>query len=293
MKQKMKNISQDAQNRLVGQLFATEAFQVSPSDKPFWYTSGKIGPFYINTHFLYGSRAAAENLLVQIDAWKGNSLALTEMLEREIWRTYQENTVFHQLCDELAAMISRTVDLEQVDYFSGGERRDWFFSIPCAKLLGKKHLAIFKDLSAVEGFGQEMRPVDDLCGAVCVHVADLITEASSYERAWIPAIRKLNGVMPATFVVVDRRQGGMRLLEELGVEGYAMIAVDRELFDRAREQGLIDGAQHQMLLDYLAHPDESMKQFLQQHPAFLQQALQGEEKVRQRAKLCVEKAFYC
>lgn len=291
MSDKAMNV-QDIKTRLVGQLFSTQAFQVSPSEKPFWYTSGKMGPFYINTHFLYGSKAAAENLLIQIDACKGNPVVLTEMLEREVWTTYQENEVFHQLCDDLANQIAQTVDLSQVSYISGGERRDWFFSIPCAKLLGLKHLTIFKDLSAVEGFGTFLQPVTDLQGAVCIHVADLITEASSYERAWIPAIARLNGKLPATFVVVDRRQGGMALLDRMGVAGYAMIAVDRELFDRAKEQELIDEGQYELLLGYLEQPDEAMKQFLAEHPHFLEEALQADEKTRQRAKLCVEKGFY-
>ena len=32
---------------LVSYLFKTNALRVSPADKPFWYTSGKFGPFYI------------------------------------------------------------------------------------------------------------------------------------------------------------------------------------------------------------------------------------------------------
>ena len=61
-------------DKLVEMLYQTEAFKVAPADKPFWYTSGKLGPFYINTHYLYGSGKAAEDLLAKIDATK------TEML---------------------------------------------------------------------------------------------------------------------------------------------------------------------------------------------------------------------
>ena len=43
-------------------LFETKAVRVCPEGAPFWYTSGKLGPFYINTHFLYGSQEAAEAL---------------------------------------------------------------------------------------------------------------------------------------------------------------------------------------------------------------------------------------
>ena len=43
-------------------LFQTNAIQVCPEDRPFWYTSGTLGPYYINTHYLYGSKEEAENL---------------------------------------------------------------------------------------------------------------------------------------------------------------------------------------------------------------------------------------
>ena len=46
-------------SNLVSYLFQTNAFKVCPDNKPFWYTSGKIGPYFINTHFLYGSEKEA------------------------------------------------------------------------------------------------------------------------------------------------------------------------------------------------------------------------------------------
>ena len=36
-------------------LFETNAFRVCEENKPFWYTSGKIGPYFINADYLYGS----------------------------------------------------------------------------------------------------------------------------------------------------------------------------------------------------------------------------------------------
>ena len=44
-------------NPIVSWLFETDAVRVCPEGQPFWYTSGKLGPFYINTQFLYGSEA--------------------------------------------------------------------------------------------------------------------------------------------------------------------------------------------------------------------------------------------
>lgn len=50
------------ENPIVSWLFETDAVRVCPEGQPFWYTSGKLGPFYINTQFLYGSEEAANAL---------------------------------------------------------------------------------------------------------------------------------------------------------------------------------------------------------------------------------------
>ena len=52
---------------LVSLLFETKAFKVAPADNPFWYTSGKLGPCFINVDYLYGSAEDSANLLSKID----------------------------------------------------------------------------------------------------------------------------------------------------------------------------------------------------------------------------------
>ena len=56
---------------LIDYLFKTNAIRVCPKDKPFWYTSGRIGPYYVNTHFLFGSETKANAFLADIDRLKG------------------------------------------------------------------------------------------------------------------------------------------------------------------------------------------------------------------------------
>ena len=48
-------------------LFETNAVKFCEENNPFWYTSGKIGPYFINTHFLYGSEESAVDFLKFID----------------------------------------------------------------------------------------------------------------------------------------------------------------------------------------------------------------------------------
>ncbi len=45
---------------LVEILIQTQALRLAPPGKVFWYTSGTIGPYYIDTHYLCGGRQQAE-----------------------------------------------------------------------------------------------------------------------------------------------------------------------------------------------------------------------------------------
>ena len=54
-------------NQITEDLFKTNAIRVAPADTPFWYTSGKLGPFFINTHFLAKDEATAAGILKLIE----------------------------------------------------------------------------------------------------------------------------------------------------------------------------------------------------------------------------------
>jgi broad specificity phosphatase PhoE/orotate phosphoribosyltransferase len=279
-------------NKLINWLFETKAMRVCPEDKPFWYTSGTIGPYYINTHFLYGSEAKANDLLSVIDSAREDKLACPSRLLERIEENYRTDDIFSGLIDEMTDFLKSTVDLDGIDYISGGERRDWFFSLIIAKLLKKPHIAIYKDLTAVLTENGGTAPADDLKGGRVLHIADLITEASSYERAWIPAVRNISGEMKWSLAVVDRKQGGGELLQELGVRSLSMVAIDDAFFTKALELGLINRGQYEMLLEYAKNPREAMKSFLEKHPEFIENSLASDEKTRERAKLCLEKGIY-
>ena len=45
---------------IISYLFETNAIKFCEENKPFWYTSGKIGPYFINTHFVYGNENDAK-----------------------------------------------------------------------------------------------------------------------------------------------------------------------------------------------------------------------------------------
>jgi orotate phosphoribosyltransferase len=279
-------------NKLVSWLFETRALRVSPHDKPFWYTSGTIGPYYINTHFLYGSEEKANALLKVIDHEKEDILSCPGQVLMKVRDNYASDAIFKGLIDEMCVYISQKLDISEIDCISGGERRDWFFSLIIAEKLKKPHITIYKNLNSVITDGKGTRSEFDLNGKKLLHVADLITEASSYERAWLPAVESRGGKILWSVVVVDRMQGGGELLAGKGVNSLSMIQVDEELFKSAHAMVLIDQGQLDMVLNYLDDPKGSMQRFIKEHPGFLEAALNSDEKTRERARLCIDKGIY-
>ncbi len=279
-------------NKLVNWLFHTGAVRVCPEDRPFWYTSGTIGPYYINTHFLYGSEKKALDLLEVIDATKADQIGCPGKLLPLLEQNYKSDDIYKGLIDAMVEFIRSNIGMDGIDYISGGERRDWFFSLLVAGFLEKPHITIYKNQAAVVTENGETHPAGTLNGARVLHIADLITEASSYERAWIPAIRNIGGQLTHSVVVVDRLQGGAELLERHQVCSFAMVSIGKDFFDAALEMGLIGTGQYTMLLEYTANPRESMKAFLRQHPEFIENALKADDRTRERARLCIEKNIY-
>lgn len=279
---------------LMNWLFETNAFRVCSPAKPFWYTSGTIGPYYINTHFLYGSETKANELLKFIDSEKDCKETLTYKLYQKVKENYENDLIFKGLIDIMVEFINEKVNIEEIKYISGGERRDWFFSIMVADLLGIEHITIYKDQDAYAGNvrDEKLTKIENINGAKVLHIADLITEASSYERAWVPVINKLGGKMEVSVVVVDRMQGGGQVLEGLGVESLAMISIDENLFNSAKEESLINEEQKEMLMDYFKNPKEAMRNFLINNKTFLDEALASDPKTAERARLCIENNIY-
>lgn len=279
-------------SELISWLFKTNAVKVCPENKPFWYTSSKIGPYYINTHFLYGCEEKANSLLKVIDVCKEDKMNCSEIILELSQKNFETDEIYRGLITSMCEYIKVNFDLDKIDYISGGERRDWFFSLIIADMLKMPHITLFKDLKAVlfkEGVSTE---IADIKNANVLHIADIITEASSYIRAWIPAIRALNGNLKYSLVVVDRLQGGAEKLNSAGVESHALMNVDKGLFDGALAEGYITTLQHSMLMDYLEKPTETMREFLLKHPEFMENSLKADEKTAERARICIEQDIY-
>ncbi len=279
---------------IMSYLFETKAVKFCEENKPFWYTSGKIGPYFINTHFVYGSEKDATELLSFIDECLADKKTLPEKVFKKVLKQYEENEIYHNVIDAMKNYIEKNIDVSEIDYISGGERRDWFFSNILAYLLDKPHISIYKDLSSVisDSKFENSETVNNIDNKKVLHVADLVTIASSYIRAWIPAIKNIGGQMCWSCVVVDRMQGGKEKIEAQGVKALSLVNVDNTLFETAYKNGIINENQLTMLKKFFENPDETMKQFLINYPEFLENSLKADEKTAKRAKLLVDGNLY-
>ena len=279
---------------IMSYLFKTNAIRFCEENKPFWYTSGKIGPYFINTHFVYGSEKDATSLLAFIDDSLSNKLTLPGKVFKKVLKQYEENEIYHNVIESMKKYILENINIQDVDYISGGERRDWFFSNILAYLLNKPHISIYKDLYTVVSDSKLENTIvlKDITGKKVLHIADLVTVASSYLRAWIPAIENLGGNLAYSCVVVDRMQGGKQKLEENGIKFLSLVNVDNTLFETANKNGIINNNQLEMLKNYFKNPDETMKKFLTNHPEFIENSLKADEKTAKRAKLLIDGNLY-
>ena len=281
-------------SNLIQYLFDTNAIRFCEENKPFWYTSGKIGPYFINTHFVYGNEKDATELLSFIDECLSDKLTLPQKVFEKVLEQYNSNEIYKNVIDSMITYIKDNIDVSEIDYVSGGERRDWFFSNMIAYLLNKPHLSIYKDLSVVSSDSnfKLSESISLLENKKILHVADLITVASSYIRAWLPAIRTLGSDICWSCVVVDRMQGGKDKIEAEGVKSLSLVQVDKNLFRIALDLNIVNSSQVAMLDAFFENPDESMKQFLITHPEFLQNSLSADEKTKKRAQLLVDNNLY-
>ena len=169
---------------IMSYLFETNAIRFCEENKPFWYTSGKIGPYFINTHFVFGNETDAVSFLSFIDECLSDKMSLPKKVFEKALEQYNNNEIYKNVIDSMINYIKDNINVSEIDYVSGGERRDWFFSNVVAHILIKPHITIYKDLSSVisDSNFENTSKVDNLQDKKVLHVADLVTVASSYLR---------------------------------------------------------------------------------------------------------------
>ncbi len=284
-------------SKLMSLLFETNAFKVAEENNPFWYTSGKIGPYFINADYLYGSEQDSKDLLAFIDQELENESKtdIPEHIFKKVLEHYNTNEIYKYVIDQMKEYIETNIGVENVDYISGGERRDWYFSNIMAYLLNKPHVTIYKDLTTVVSNSDfsSSEPISSIEGKNFLHLADLLNQSASFTRAWIPAIKNLGSNIVWSIFAVDRMQGGTETLTNDGVKVHSLLQIDDSLFTTAKELGVINDEQLTMLREFKKDPDGSMKQFLIDHPEFIENAKNSDNpKTVKRVNTLIEQNIY-
>ncbi|HMO16858.1 MAG TPA: hypothetical protein PKA63_01365 [Oligoflexia bacterium] len=278
--------------RVAKMLFHCEAIKIAPVDRPFLYTSGLIGPFYINTHYLCGGKEVSEGLLGSIDLLQDDPLLLAEQLPLLLDQAIGSSDTYSGVLDVMAGEARRILKNKNVRYITGGQRRDWFFSVPLSKKLNLDHLFLFNDCSVCDQKGEPFKNSSSQ-SFECLHVADLLTVGSSYLSKWIPAISSFGGKIIAALNCVDRNQGGADNLNEAGIpEVYSLVKFGESLFREAHIQKFLDESQLEMLLSFISDPFGSMQSYLIKNPDFVRDALNSDDKSKARICLMLKNDLY-
>lgn len=282
---------------LMSLLFETHAFKVAEANNPFWYTSGKIGPYFVNADYLYGSESDSKELLEFIDSELENEdkKDIPEHIFKKVLEHYNSNEIYKSVIDVMKKYIEEHLDISSIDYISGGERRDWFFSNLIAYLLDKPHVTIYKDLSTVISNSDfsKSETISKLENKNFLHVADLLNQSASFTRAWIPAIENLGSTIKWALFMIDRMDGGTEVLTNCGVQVNSLLKINDELFVHALELGIINEEQLTMLREFKKDPMGSMKQFLIDHPEFIENALKSDNaRTLKRVNTLIEQNIY-
>lgn len=275
----------------VESLFTSGALRISDADAPFWYTSGEIGPYYINTHFLCGGEEAALGILDLIDREGEHPSTLPQRLLKALDEVLTASVEYRTVISTLAEKVRGELGVNQLAGISGGQRRDWFFAPLVARELGLPCVYLYNDGRAFHDDGQ---PVQKLAGGDYLNICDLLRVGSSYTSKWIPIIAESGGVLRYSLAVVDRAEGGKESLLVAGVEkSLSLFTIDESLFEQARAKGFISQEQFELVRSYLLDPRASMRSFLQANPQFLSRALESADaKIRQRAQSLVKENYY-
>ena len=233
-------------------------------ESPVVLASGQLGIYFINT----------EKLLDDDGKWAEFGDDPLKMYSH-LLDVQKKNPDFAEVIDVLRNKSGEMLSAPSSASYrviSGGQRRDWLFSMPVASALHISHLTHFKGESPVllwaAGYQMEVPSIErDYCA---VHIVDLITEGSSIysnqggeEMGWLPGIRNLSTQpeeVKGLLAVVDRLQGGREMLQKQGVGLTSFVEIDEDFLSTFS----IDKAR---ALSYHASPTDWSEEYLREHGA--------------------------
>ncbi|MDR3449351.1 MAG: hypothetical protein P4M15_06340, partial [Alphaproteobacteria bacterium] len=191
----------------------------------FWYAANVPGPFYLNTEMMIGADLSARLLreITAIVAGTVDAQARAQQLNSLILDAYKTSKDWQKLIATLIDRSTHEFPMQKVDMISGGERRDWLFSIPFAHDAAIPHLFLFKNRTTYCD-----HPVK--AGQTVLHVSDLINNAASFFDSWQPILKDAHLNCAGNLCVNLRGENGLKRLTEAGQKTVALVTVDVEFF---------------------------------------------------------------
>jgi orotate phosphoribosyltransferase len=249
----------DTQNDLLKLIHETKAVSIwSHKTGPvFWYAASVPGPFYVNTELVIGPELAPLLLdqITNIIAETSEPTGRATKLNDAILSAYKNSAMYQRVIAAMIAKAKTEFPAGSYDVISGGERRDWLFSIPLAHEIGIDHVYLFKDHSAYC-----KRPLKN--GEKALHVADLINNAASYFDLWFPILAQAKLECIGTLCVNTRGSNGLNRLTEYGLKTVTLNGVDTAFFEKSLAGGLIDRETLTEITAYFSSPQEWARKYL-------------------------------
>lgn len=206
----MESLSQEYKLAMQKQGLLALVKQKEPKFTDTWfpYTSGQIGPYYV------------QSVVVENDG-----------------KDYAEAV------ESICRIIRAEVGVTEFDAIGGGESRDWDFSNPVAVALKKPHIKVYKDGKILGS--------TDVKGKRVVWVADLNNEGSSIGKKWYPTINENDGKIVYTCFYVDRREDGVKMMDELEIPNDSVVPLDENAWKMLMDIGYIDQSLYGSLCERL------------------------------------------
>jgi hypothetical protein len=233
----------------------------------FWYAANIPGPFYVNTEQVIGG-GIADHLLREITAivaGTADAPSRAAQLEKLIMPAFLASSSWQRL---IATMAARARDIFGHDGFtlvSGGERRDWLFSIPFAHACDLPHLFLFKNLSTYCA-----KPLPQK--KATLHVSDLINNAASFFDLWQPILKREKIDCVGNLCVNIRGDAGAKRLRDAGVKTTCLVTIDTNFFRNLRNEKLIDQATSEEIAVFFASDRDWAVTYLIGNPALFDAA---------------------
>lgn len=251
----MKN-TEDAMLKLIHETKAVSIWN-HKTGPVFWYAASVPGPFYVNTELVIGPALAKDLLekITNIVAGTEDNAKRAAQLNEVILGAYRKDAQYQQVIAVMVEKAKREFAPNSYTAISGGERRDWLFSIPFAAATGIKHVFLFKNKTFY--CTDALKPNEPT-----LHIADLINNAASYFDLWFPLLQKAQLNYIGTICVNIRGTNGLNRLSEHGKQTVTLNNVDTTFFEKSFANDLIDQTTLDEIKSYFVSSKEWAEKYL-------------------------------